>query len=391
VGRAQVVLAPCFEALAAHLRRGGEDDRLLLDRSLRAQPGWTAVELAWAALDRALRDVASRAGAAVKAVADGALSEEPDTLAGEIETAARKVDELRALLEQLMNTTDDSTITWLGREREGTTSVNSAPLDVGPRLWEELFSKRRTVIATSATLSAAGSMDYAASRMGLESPRTLQLGSPYDYEASTLLAAVTDVPEPSSRDFNDASAAAIVKLVRASEGRALALFTSHAALRRVASLVREELEGEGINVLAQGVDGEPRRLTEHLASSPRTLVLGTQSFWEGVDIRGDALSMLIIVKLPFPVPSDPVHRARSEQYDSPFGQYSLPSAILKFRQGFGRLIRDREDRGVVAVLDRRVFEKSYGKQFVSALPPCTRIRASAQVVGERTREWLDEG
>ncbi|MBI2764616.1 MAG: 3'-5' exoribonuclease [Chloroflexi bacterium] len=390
VARAVSMLPACFEALAAHLPRGGDDDRVLLDRSLRAQPGWTAVELAWTELDKALRDVIGRAGLAMKAVTDHKLVEEPDAIAGEIESASRKVDDLRALLEQLMSTTDDSTITWLGREREGTASVNSAPLDVGPRLWEELFAKRRTVIATSATLSAAGSMDYAARRMGLESPRTLQLGSPYDYEASTLLAALTDVPEPNAPGFNDASAEAIVQLVKASEGRALALFTSHAALRYVASRVRAPLEAEGINVLAQGVDGEPRQLTENLANTPRTLVLGTQSFWEGVDIRGDALSMLIIVKLPFPVPSDPVHRARSEQYDSPFGQYSLPAAILKFRQGFGRLIRDREDRGVVAVLDRRVFEKSYGKQFVSALPPCTRIRATAEVVAERTREWLGE-
>ena len=142
-------------------------------------------------------------------------------------------------------------------------------------------------------------------------------------------------------------------------------------------------------VLAQGIDGDPRRLTELLQASPRTLVLGTSSFWEGVDVRGDALSMLIIAKLPFGVPSDPVYKARSEQYDSPFGQYALPGAILKFRQGFGRLIRDREDRGVVAVLDRRIWEKSYGAQFVSALPDCTRFRGDIPAVAERARDWLE--
>jgi len=118
------------------------------------------------------------------------------------------------------------------------------------------------------------------------------------------------------------------------------------------------------------------------------VIFGTSSFWEGVDVRGEALSMLIIARLPFSVPSDPIYRARSEQYDDPFMQYALPGAILRFRQGFGRLIRDREDRGVVAVLDRRIFEKRYGTQFVDALPRCTRLKADSATVAERAREWL---
>jgi DNA polymerase-3 subunit epsilon/ATP-dependent DNA helicase DinG len=166
------------------------------------------------------------------------------------------------------------------------------------------------------------------------------------------------------------------------------LFTSNAALRRVADLVRPELEAAGILALAQGVDGSPKQLTEQLRNNHRTLILGTSSFWEGVDIRGEALSMLMIARLPFGVPSDPVFRARSEQYDDPFGQYSLPAAILKFRQGFGRLIRDKDDRGVVALLDRRVWEKRYGKQFIDSLPACTKLKATADSVAIHAREWL---
>ena len=176
-------------------------------------------------------------------------------------------------------------------------------------------------------------MEYAAKRIGLETPRTLQLGSPFDYESSTLLAAITDVPEPLDRGYNEAVAPVITRLVRAAEGRTLALFTSHAALQAVATLIRPELEAAGINVFAQGVDGDPRHLTDNLRTNPRSVVLGAQSFWEGVDIRGEALSQLIIVKLPFAVPTDPVQRARGEQYANPFEQYSLPSAILRFRQG----------------------------------------------------------
>jgi predicted DnaQ family exonuclease/DinG family helicase len=389
VTRASGAHLPFFEVLASHVPRSGEDDRVLVTRAVRARETWTAVEQEWTKVDRGLRDAVSHANHAARVIVDTRLVEEPDVIAGEIESATRKVDEARSLLERLMSTTADDTIVWVGRERDGTGSINSAPLDVGPTLWEELFSSRRTVVATSATLSAGGSMDYAVRRLGFESPETLQLGSPYDYKRSTLLAAFTDIPEPNDRDYGAAVGRAVVQLTRASNGRALALFTSHSALRNAAGAVRSELEADGIVVLAQGVDGSPRQLTENLKANPRTLILGTSSFWEGVDIRGDALSMLIIARLPFAVPSDPVHKARSEQYDSPFGQYALPGAILKFRQGFGRLIRDREDVGVVAVLDRRVWEKSYGTQFVNSLPDCTKFRGETTMVAERAREWLE--
>ena len=385
---AAVRLAPYFEALASFLPRGGEDDRLLVDRSLRAQPGWATPETAWDALDRALKHVVSRCSAAAQGVTENAMVEEPDAIAGEVTTAARKVEELRSLLERLMGSTDAGTIVWLGRERDGTASLNSAPLDVGPTLWENLLSKKQTVVATSATLSAAGNMDYAARRLGFQEPETLQLGSPFDYQSSTLLTAFTDIPEPNDPRYMDAVSDAIIELARASQGRALALFTSHSALRRVAERARKTLEGEGISVRAQGIDGAPRQLTEDLVKNPRSIILGTSSFWEGVDIKGDALSMLIIARLPFSVPSDPVYKARSEQYENAFGQFALPQAILRFRQGFGRLIRDRSDRGVVAVLDRRIYEKQYGAAFVEALPRCTQFRSDTAGVAARARDWL---
>jgi DNA polymerase-3 subunit epsilon/ATP-dependent DNA helicase DinG len=382
------VMAPCFEALAAELPGRGEEDRLLVNRAVRARDTWSKVEIAWADLDRTLKEVTRIAGEASRLVSATATVEMPDAIAGEIDSATRKVEEMQELLARLVSANDDATIVWIGRERDGTGSLNSAPLEVGPTLWEHLFMKRRTVVATSATLSAAGNMDFAAKRLGLEAPRTLQLGSPFDYERSTLLAAFTDVPEPNAPGYVDAVAAAVTRLVKASDGRALALFTSHAALRQVASLVRPELEEAGITVLAQGTDGNPRQLIENLVENPRTVVLGTSSFWEGVDVRGEALSMLIIARLPFAVPTDPVYRARSEQYDDPFGEFAIPSAILRFRQGFGRLIRDKEDRGVVAVLDRRIYDKQYGRDFVAALPKCTTIRGDSEAVATRAREWL---
>ncbi len=389
VSTARDLTGPCFEALAKLVPAGTDDDRLLITRGVRGNSDWDDAETAWVALDKALLETVVRATEAGRMVGLTTATDSPDALQGEFESAARKVDELRALHSRLMTTADDTQIVWATREREGTASLNSAPLDVGPTLREHLFAKRRTVIATSATLSAGGDMTYAARRLGLEEAETLQLGSPYDYERSTLLAAFTDIPEPSDPGYYLAISQAVVDLVDASQGRALVLFTSHSALRQVAQRSREALKEAGIALLAQGVDGSPRQLTENLRSNARTVVFGTSSFWEGVDIRGDALSMLIIARLPFAVPSDPVYRARSEQYDDPFRQFSLPSAILRFKQGFGRLIRDRTDRGVVAVLDSRIFQKLYGNDFVNSLPPCTRIRASTETVALRAREWLE--
>jgi DNA polymerase-3 subunit epsilon/ATP-dependent DNA helicase DinG len=267
-------------------------------------------------------------------------------------------------------------------------SANSAPLDVGPTLARALWARRRTVIATSATLSAGGSMRYTAGRLGLPEADAMQLGSPFDHQRSTLLATVAGLPAPTEPGFDAAAGGALVRLIEAAEGRALALFTSHGALRASAERARGPLARSGIRLLVQGIDGTPRQLAEMLRSDARVAVFGTSSFWEGVDVRGRALSLVAIVRLPFAVPTDPVQRARAEQYDDPFREFSLPHAILRFRQGFGRLIRDRTDRGVVVVLDRRISDRSYGSEFLQGLPRCARAHGSVESVARRVAEWL---
>ncbi len=389
VARCTEKARPFFAALAALVPIGGDDERVLITGGLRHSDTWGVVESAWHDFEIGLRELSSRVQTTRKLISEAAI-ESAEVLAGEVDSALRRVTDLHLLGQQLLGSTTEDLILWAGRDRDQTGTLNVAPLDVGPRLWDELLSKRRVVIATSATLSTNNDMTFAARRLGFEDPETLQLGSPFDYPNATLLCAVDDVPEPSDRAYLEGVARAVTKLTLASEGRALALFTSNAALRRVAEMVRPELEAAGILALAQGVDGSPKQLTEQLRNNHRTLILGTSSFWEGVDIRGEALSMLMIARLPFGVPSDPVFRARSEQYDDPFGQYSLPAAILKFRQGFGRLIRDKDDRGVVALLDRRAWEKRYGKQFIDSLPACTKLKAPADIVATHAREWLGQ-
>lgn len=378
---------PLFEAIGLIPARDGDTDRVLLGPLTRREPAWETVEEYWRNLSGQLERLA-RAGEQAAKLLAGAPVDAAAELASEFQSAFRRIAEFRVLGDTIVQSPGADVVTWAARDADGTGSLHMAPLEVGPLLWEHLFQPRRLVVATSATLSANHDMSFAAGRLGLQAPETLELGSPFDYERAALLAAVDDLPDPNHPDFPAALAGSIGELAQASGGRAIALFTSNALLRHVAGLVRPVIEPRGIVVLAQGIDGTPRWITEQLRENPGTLVLGSASFWEGVDVRGDALSLVMITRLPFDVPTDPLARARAEQYDDPFNQYQVPAAILRFRQGFGRLIRDRRDRGVVVVFDRRLWERRYGRRFIESLPRCTWFKGSTPAVARAIEEWL---
>ena len=389
VERAQKAATDPFELLAEFREEHADDDRALVTMGLRRSEQWEAFEAAVGKLDEALRKAIDRSIAAARIIAAGAVKgEEGQTLAGQVETAAARVEEHRINLADLASHGDDEQIVWASKERDGATALNSAPRHVGPDLWDQLFEQCETVIATSATLSTGTDLSFTAGRIGLDEAEELQVGSPFDYETNALIALPTDVSEPNERDHDITAARAVEALSKATGGRALALFTSHQSLRRAAELCRPGLEEAGIGVMVQGADGSPRQLIDNLVANSKAVIFGTSSFWEGVDIPGDALSLLLIDRLPFGVPSDPIHKARSEQYDRAFDQYSLPGAILKFRQGFGRLIRTKTDRGIVAVLDGRITSKRYGQQFLRAVPTCTVLRDTSQTLADEARRWL---
>ncbi|MBE0698616.1 MAG: DNA polymerase III subunit epsilon, partial [Anaerolineaceae bacterium] len=198
-----------------------------------------------------------------------------------------------------------------------------------------------------------------------------QLGSPFDYESAALLYLVNDIPEPSDNNGHQRAVEQILtRLSIATSGRLLALFTSYAQLRRTSNSITPALAEQGIIVYEQGEGASPNTLLETFREADKAVLLGTRSFWEGVDIPGDALSVLVIVKIPFDVPTEPIIAARSETFEDPFTEYQLPEAILRFRQGFGRLIRTQSDRGVVAILDRRLLTKRYGRAFLESIPTC---------------------
>ena len=168
----------------------------------------------------------------------------------------------------------------------------------------------------------------------------------------------------------------------------MGLFTSHASLQAARSGIKESLERDGYKVMAQGVDGPPRALLEAFLNEPKSALLGTASFWEGVDIPGGALKALVVARLPFNVPTEPVFAARSQLFEDPFNQYAVPQSVLRFRQGFGRLIRGEEDRGVVIVLDQRIASRRYGRVFLESLPECTRFNGSLRELAGEVERWL---
>jgi ATP-dependent DNA helicase DinG len=263
-----------------------------------------------------------------------------------------------------------------------------SPVEVGPLLKERLFSKEHSVILTSATLStrrvredetresAEMAFNHTISRLGCEGARTLQLGSPFDHaqQAELIIDASTGAPtgSGSQQSYTDQLADRIVHHVRETEGGAFVLFTSFATLNAVARRIRGRLEMLGLPMFAQGLDGSRQAILESFRSNERSVLLGAASFWQGVDVRGRGLRNVIITKLPFDPPDRPLTEARTELMQSrgqdPFREDALPRAIMKFKQGFGRLIRSRSDHGRVVVLDSRIVTARYGMQFLKALP-----------------------
>ena len=368
--------------------------RLRLTPSVRVQPGWSDIEVGWSAVShrlRVLQRLLVQLHRQLALLEDGQLLDQDGILA-EISALVAYIDGSCAQGTEAVSSPERNGIYWIesGSFREEL-CIRSAPLHVGEALNDVLFERKQSVVLTSATLTTEGSFEYVKERLGLEHAAELQVGSPFDYKQSTLLYVARDVPEPARPAYQRAIETAIADLAIALGGRTLVLFTSHSQLRVTSTSIRTRLESEGILVLAHAVDGSRRKLLQSFKDNDRAVLLGTSSFWEGIDVVGEALSALVIVKLPFSVPTDPVFSARSEGFDEPFRQFSVPQTILKFKQGFGRLIRSRSDRGVVAILDSRVGSKFYGPAFIGSLPDCTVRYGSADSLPEAAREWLASG
>jgi ATP-dependent DNA helicase DinG len=245
-----------------------------------------------------------------------------------------------------------------------------APVDVSGELRERLWDDGPTTILVSATLTTGEDARFVRRRLGLDDAREVIVGSPYDFAEQALLYVPRTMPDPRSEGFVERAAEEIVSLLALSEGRALVLTSSYRALDAYRARVRGRVP---YDVLVQG-EAPRERLLERFRSEVGSVLIATSTFWQGVDVPGEALSLLVIDKLPFSAPGDPLHEARCEAVERSggdwFGDYALPTAVLQLRQGFGRLIRGHSDRGVVAILDPRLRTKGYGRAFIAALPRC---------------------
>ncbi|MCZ2126972.1 MAG: DEAD/DEAH box helicase family protein [Anaerolineales bacterium] len=353
--------------------------------------GWDDLETLWAQVGETITNMLKTLSEIYKTLSvlysDG-YDEVEDSMSG-LSSLTRRLTEMEAAASGLMHKPTADQIYWIEFNPRGERlSLNAAPLRVGPLVQKHLWYEKASVILTSATLTTHGEFTYVRNTLDAAEVDALALGSPFDYESSALLYVANDMPEPNNFNYQQALDRAIIATAKAIGGRMLVLFTSYAALKKTSQAVSAALAREDIFVFEQGEGVSPTALLESFKTTDRAVLLGTRSFWEGVDVQGDALSAVIITKLPFEVPSDPIIAARSELYEDSFNEYYLPEAILKFRQGFGRLIRSASDRGVVAILDRRVLTKQYGRMFLESLPPCTTRQSPIANLPKMTSQWL---
>ena len=300
----------------------------------------------------------------------------------EIMSYIRKIGALKDSIDIILNQAAGNYVYWIEcskNKKMNKISINTAPVDVGEILEQELFAEEKPIIFTSATLSTgSGSFKYFRDRVGVKEAEELKLGSPFDYKNQVRMYIAKGMPSPDRiTDYANAAAVRIKKYLNLTSGSAFVLFTSYSLMNSVYEELEEYLDEKGFNVLKQGNGLSRNRMLASFRNETGSVLFGVDTFWQGIDVQGKALSNVIITKLPFSVPDHPVTEARIEDIKrrggDPFKEYSLPEAVLKFKQGFGRLIRSRKDTGIIAILDSRIINKFYGRTFLSSIPECDTI------------------
>ena len=382
-------------------KRGGKPvgrytQQVRIQSSTRLQPDWEEIEAAWdqarQSLHGLLEDI-QKLWESISEILQADQSDEKqyEPILNELREASRELYETYENIDDLVFEPDPNMIYWVeSHPQRPAVAIQAAPLHIGDLMERYIWFEKRAVILTSATLTTAGSFDYVRSRLQADDAEELALGSPFDYQNAALLYLVDDIPEPADiRGHQMSINRGLIDLCKATGGRTLVLFTSYSQLQKTAKAISRPLAQEGIIVYEQGSGPSPHTLLKSFQQAEQSVLLGTRAFWEGVDIPGQDLSVLVIAKLPFQVPSDPVVAARAETYQESFQEYMLPEAILSFRQGFGRLIRSKKDVGVIAVFDNRLLTKKYGSLFLSSLPDCTIQTGPISELPKAASRWLN--
>jgi DNA polymerase-3 subunit epsilon/ATP-dependent DNA helicase DinG len=370
---------------------GVDDASLRITPAVRAGSSWQELEQVWADAAQQAQEV-ERTIVEVTAELESlpGANDAAHDLAGELGGHLDYWRDVRRRLQACVLQPGPGTVHWVsGGGRYRSAWLNAAPIEVSGLLRDRLFSAPEASVLVSATLAIDGSFGYVKKRLGLDEAAAHALGSPFDYARAALLYVPNDLPDPTQPGYQVVLERTIVDVVTRLHGRTLVLFTSRAHLKATHAALRDRLAAQGISLLAQGIDESSRtRLLETFRHGSRSVLFGTNAFWEGIDVVGDALSCVMVARLPFAVPTDPVYAARAEQFDNPFADFAVPQAVLRLKQGFGRLIRSRTDRGVVVVLDRRVVTRFYGQIFLRSLPPCSIKQGPSARAGLEAAEWL---
>lgn len=394
VDRVEEYVRDAFDALyyfvIPMIKEGNSEEiSLRITDGVREKEGWEEIDKKFSLLRIKLKELHEEVKTFVEVLADYEIEPDVARVLVEFKGIANKLDFYSDVIRSFLDSEEDGYVRWVeGRVRRGEiiSGIGLSPLDVSPQLKEKLYSRCQTVVMTSATLAVKKSFNFLKSGLGLEENERvtdLILPSPFNYKEQALLAIPTDIPEPVERGYSEKLSPIILEAVKASRGNALILFTSYSLLDAVYKKIGEELGELGIIPLKQG--NLPRaRLLDRFRIEDNSVLFATDSFWEGVDVPGDALRLVIITRLPFKVPTEPIIEARVEHMESrginSFIEYTVPVAVLKFKQGFGRLIRTKTDRGVVLVLDKRIISKHYGKFFLDSLPKCKKVTGLAEEV-----------
>src|SRR5271155_3207055 len=312
-----------------------------------------------------------------RVLADAARDIEDEVFKAEVQEAARRVEGMRVGIGEFLSQSREDHVYWIERyeKRDTHLTLTAAPIDVAPQLRKLLFRPDNTAIMTSATLAVGDGLRYFVNRIGGEDAATLQVDSPFDYQRQMRVFIPRKMPEPAAREVYEESLARWIRhFVSMTQGKAFVLFTSYSTMQKLAESLASFFKSEKITCLVQGGALPRHRMLQKFKDDRDSVLFGTDSFWQGVDVPGEALSNVILTRLPFAVPDHPLTQAKCERIiaegGDAFRQFSLPEAILKFRQGVGRLIRTQQDKGIVVILDNRVLTKPYGKAFLAVLPKC---------------------
>ncbi|NIR49967.1 DEAD/DEAH box helicase family protein [candidate division KSB1 bacterium] len=382
-------LTECMEQIFTTVREGTQTDygevKLRLTSKVLRQPAWqeTILPLVRKLVQDIRRYTAklSKMLAQIESVKHKLGSSVP-SLTVDLQAQSDRLQAASNTIEHVLLESDEANVRWLevrqGYKNTKIVRLRSAPLEIAPIMKEKVYNQFNNVSLTSATLTVESKFDYLKNRLGLDlvDPTRLltsALPAPFDYERQTLVAIPADLPDPRHASFAEKIRQHIVRSVEISGGRAFILFTSYGLLNVMHNRLKRDLEKFGCNVYRQGEENR-HRLLQRFKEDESSVLFATDSFWEGVDVPGKSLELVVITKLPFKVPSEPIIQARIEAIEcrgrNAFMEYTVPQAVIKLRQGFGRLIRSRTDRGAVLILDKRVIYKSYGRMFLESLPPC---------------------